>query len=74
MVNPGKANWEALKWILRYLRGSTKIDLLFKKQKYMVQLVVGYVDSDFAGNLDTMKSLTGFVFTVFGITICCKAM
>lgn len=41
MANPGKANWEVLKWILRYLRDSTKIDLLFNKQKDTVQPVVG---------------------------------
>lgn len=35
---------------------------------------MGFVDSDFAGNLDTRKSLTGFVFTAFGTTICWQAV
>ena len=26
MVNPSKDHWEAVKWIFRYLRGSSKLD------------------------------------------------
>ena len=33
----------------------------------------GYVDADFAGNVDTRKSLSGFVFTLFGTTVTWKA-
>ena len=29
MSRPGKQHWEAVKWILRYLRGSTDICLYF---------------------------------------------
>ena len=28
----------------------------------------GYVDADYVGNVDTRKSLSGFVFTLFGTT------
>lgn len=70
MANPGMAYWEALKWTLRYLKGSTRLVLLFQKQTNTMQPVAGFVDSDFAGNLDTRNSLTGFVFTMFGKIIC----
>ena len=30
MDNPGKLHWEAVKWILRYLRGTTGKALCFK--------------------------------------------
>ncbi|XP_039688664.1 aspartate--tRNA ligase, chloroplastic/mitochondrial [Medicago truncatula] len=33
----------------------------------------GYVDADYAGNVDTRKSLSGFVFTLYGTTISWKA-
>ncbi|CAJ2646845.1 unnamed protein product [Trifolium pratense] len=33
----------------------------------------GYVDADYAGNIDTRKSLSGFVFTLFGTTVTWKA-
>ena len=29
----------------------------------------GYVDADFAGDIDSRKSTTGFVFTLSGTTI-----
>ena len=31
MSNPGKQHWEAVKWILRYLRGTTGLALYFRK-------------------------------------------
>ena len=31
------------------------------------------MDADFAGNVDTRKSLSGFVFTLFGTTVTWKA-
>ena len=36
-------------------------------------VATGYVDSDYAGSLDTRKSQTGYVFTVFGSAISWKA-
>ncbi|CAJ2678716.1 unnamed protein product [Trifolium pratense] len=33
----------------------------------------GYVDADYAGNIDTRKSLSGFVFTLFGTAVTWKA-
>ncbi|RVW64482.1 Retrovirus-related Pol polyprotein from transposon TNT 1-94 [Vitis vinifera] len=33
----------------------------------------GFVDADYAGNIDTRKSLTGYVFTVFGGAVSWKA-
>ncbi|KAE8700517.1 hypothetical protein F3Y22_tig00110556pilonHSYRG00215 [Hibiscus syriacus] len=73
MANPGKAHWEALKWTLRYLRGTTELGLMFKKQENEREKVVGYVDSDYAGSIDTRKSLTGFIFTVFGTAVSWKS-
>ncbi|KAK2378762.1 putative mitochondrial protein [Trifolium repens] len=61
MSNPGKAHWEAVKWILRYLRGTTEKCLYFGKGEIKVQ---GYVDADFAGEVDHRRSTTGYIFTV----------
>ena len=71
MSKPGKVHWEAVKWIMRYLKGSTDVCLVFEGQKN--RGVVGYVDSDYAGDLDKRRSLTGYIFTVFGCTISWKA-
>ncbi|CAJ2639359.1 unnamed protein product [Trifolium pratense] len=61
MSNPGKAHWEAVKWILRYLRGTIEKCLYFVKGELKVQ---GYVDADFAGDVDHRRSTTGYIFTV----------
>ncbi|XP_073046238.1 secreted RxLR effector protein 161-like [Primulina eburnea] len=73
MANPGETHWQALKGVLKYLNGSTKIGLLFEKQNSLENPIVGYVDSDFAGNIDTRKSLSGFIFTMYGTAVSWKA-
>ncbi|RVX15044.1 Retrovirus-related Pol polyprotein from transposon TNT 1-94 [Vitis vinifera] len=66
MSRPGKQHWEAIKWILRYLKGSLDTCLCFTGASLKLQ---GYVDADFAGDIDSRKSTTGFVFTLGGIAI-----
>jgi hypothetical protein len=63
MANPGKEHWNAVQWIFRYLRGTSNAFLQFGKSTHGL---VGYVDSDYAGDLDTRRSLTGYVFTIGG--------
>ena len=72
MANPGKEHWSALKWILRYIKGSITKGLVFdglKAECEDSQVLKGYVDADYAGCLDTRKSLSGYVFVLFGTAI-----
>ena len=66
MSNPGKPHWEAVKWILRYLRGTTEKCLTFRREELKLE---GYVDSDFTGEVDHRRSTTGYVFTMAGTAI-----
>ena len=66
MSRPRKQHQETIKWILRYLKGSSDTCLCFTCASLKLQ---GYVDVDFAGGIDNKKSTTGFVFTVGGIVI-----
>ena len=66
MSRPGKQHWEASKWILRYLKGSTDTCLCFLGASLKLQ---GYVDVDLASDIDSRKSTTRFVFTLGGTTI-----
>ncbi|KAL5760877.1 hypothetical protein ACOSQ2_019715 [Xanthoceras sorbifolium] len=66
MNNPGKIHWEAVKWILRYLRGTTNKTLCFKGGD---TTLTGYVDADLAGNVDIRKSTTGYVYTLGGTAV-----
>jgi hypothetical protein len=66
MNNLGKEHWEAVKWILGYLRGIATHALCFGGSDTFLQ---GYVDLDMAGSKDSRRSTTGYVFTIGGITI-----
>ncbi|XP_031263525.1 secreted RxLR effector protein 161-like [Pistacia vera] len=63
MSNPGSEHWSALKWVLRYINGTSHIGLEYCKRYNSLDLV-SFVDSDFAGNKYTRKSITAYVFTL----------
>ena len=63
MENPGKEHWAAVKWVLRYLRGTSNYCITFDGCS---DEDCGYVDSDFAGDLDKRRSTSGYVFTLVG--------
>ena len=74
MSNPGKPHWEALRWILRYLKGSMDVGLLYRKENNgNGDCVVGYCDADLGGDRDKRKSLTGYIFSAWGNTISWRA-
>ena len=52
MANPGKEHWAAVKWVLRYLSGTSDYCITCNSGR---ELVCGYVDSDFAGDLDKRR-------------------
>ncbi|KAE8710415.1 Retrovirus-related Pol polyprotein from transposon TNT 1-94 [Hibiscus syriacus] len=66
MNNPGKVHLEAVKWILRYLRGTTNKALCFKGGD---TILTSYVDADLAGNIDIRRSTTGYIYTLGGTTV-----
>jgi hypothetical protein len=73
MANLGKQHWNAIKWIFRYLKGTTDYGITFVKQKSYL-LAVGYVDANYVGDLDDRRSTTGYMFTLAGGSICWKSM
>ncbi|RVW66753.1 Retrovirus-related Pol polyprotein from transposon RE1 [Vitis vinifera] len=60
MQNPKKPHLEAVRRILRHVKGTIDYGLLYKKgEDYKL---VGYCDADYAGDHDTRRSTTGYVF------------
>ena len=49
-----------------YLRGTSDTSLCFGTSDLKLK---GYVDVDLAGDIDSKKNITGFVFTLGGTTI-----
>ena len=65
LSNPRKEHWAALKWILRYLRGTSRMCLCFGSGEPILK---GYSDADMAGDLDSRKSTLRFLMTFAGGT------
>ena len=61
MANPGEEHWIAVKRVLRYIRGTSGVALCYGGSEFTVR---GYMDLDFAGDLDNRKSTTSYVFTL----------
>ena len=62
MANPGREHWEALKWLLRYIKATVNEGLVYRGGKEAVELI-GYVDADYASDRDRRMSTTTYVFT-----------
>ena len=63
MANPDREHWNTIKRILRYIKGTSDVALCYGGSEFTVR---GYVDSDFAGDLEKRKSTTGYVFIIAG--------
>ena len=65
LENPSSEHEAAAKRVLRYLKGTTNIGLTFKLRPNE-PIVLGYSDSDWAGDIETRKSTSGYAFFVAG--------
>ena len=61
MANPRKEHWNAVKWVLRYLRGTSDCCITFNRTS---DSICSFIDSDFAGDLEKRRSTSGYVFTL----------
>jgi len=59
MHDPDKGHWEATKWILQYIKGTTDVGLVFKKDVGGKHEYMGYVDFDYTGGRDKRRSRHG---------------
>lgn len=69
MADPGKEHWNVVKRILRYIKGTSDVALCFGGLEFGVR---GYVDSDYAGDLDKKNLLQGKL--VIQIADCCSSI
>jgi len=58
--NPGVAHWQAVKRILRYLKGTKHMKLRFSNKGS--DSIVGYSDADWAGDWEDRRSTTSYLF------------
>ena len=53
-----------MKWILSYVKGLINRYLAFDRNKAAIWDIVGFIDSDYAGDLDRRRSILGDIFTM----------
>eukprot|EP00253_Pinus_taeda_P028262 PITA_28262 len=72
LQNPRESHWKAAKRILRYVRGTIQFGIHYSAKA--TPLLVGFTDSDWAGDPDDRKSTAGYFFTLGSgpITWACK--
>ena len=56
--NPNEEHWKALKHVFRYLKGTMSLGITYGGDGSLV----GYTDSDWAGDAATRKSTSGYLF------------
>ena len=61
MSNPRKEHWQAQKWLLRYIAGTVDYGLVYIKHGDHVK-VKGFVDSDYARDIDSRSQLLHISF------------
>jgi len=66
-AKPTKEHWAAVKRILRYLKGTSNLGLLYREDTPAE--ITGYSDADWAGDVGDRKSTSGYVFLLGGAAI-----
>jgi hypothetical protein len=62
MEEPHEDHLAAIKHILRYIAGTRDWGLKFARKKRDQPALIGFSDSDLAGDIDSRKSTTGILF------------
>ncbi|GLI70179.1 hypothetical protein VaNZ11_014807, partial [Volvox africanus] len=67
MAKPTKPAMGMAKGVLRYVAGTRNLGLQFRREGK--EIIDGYCDSDWAGDTNSRRSTTGYVFRVNGTAI-----
>ena len=68
MSRPSDEHWKGAKRILRYIKGTINYGLVFDGRSTRCSLI-GYSDADWANDVDTRRSTSGYVFQINGSTV-----
>ena len=68
MSKEGKEHWTIVKRFFRYLHGTSDYGLCYEGRPILDRVldIHGFVDADWAGDLDQRRSTSGYVFSLFG--------
>ena len=68
LSRPSNEHWKGAKRVLRYIKGTINYGLIFDGRSTRCSLI-GYSDADWANDVDTRRSTSGYVFQINGSTI-----
>lgn len=63
LASPTLVHWQAAKGVLRYLSGTADYGIIYAPSS---SGLVGFCDADYAGDIDTRRSTSGYVFVLNG--------
>eukprot|EP00253_Pinus_taeda_P036266 PITA_36266 len=68
MSKLGKEHWTTVKWVFRYLRGTSDYGLCYQGRPGLDKVldIHGFVDADWARDMDQRRYTSGYVFNLFG--------
>ena len=66
LANPSRQHWQVVKWILRYLKGTSHYCLCFGHDETVLE---GFIDADMVGDIDTRKSTANYLYTFAGAIV-----
>ncbi|XP_040372400.1 uncharacterized protein LOC112194950 [Rosa chinensis] len=72
MANPGRRHWQAVKWILYYLRDTKEHEFVFERQQEQA-CIAGPKGSDLAGDIDKTRPATSYIYTCNEGLVSCRA-
>ena len=73
MTKPTMAHWNSAIRVVRYLKGTRDLSLVFSKEINVcsrgssILSLAGFTDSDYAGDLSTRKSTSAYAFLRYGL-------
>jgi hypothetical protein len=70
LSNPGRVHWEAAKRVVRYLKGTIDAWLVFGDSDDGLR---SFTDSSWGSEVLNWRSMSGYVFTLYGGAICWSA-
>ena len=62
MSAPSESHWSGVKRVLRYVKGTLRYGLVFSVNQD--NTLIGYSDSDWAGDVDTRRSTSGYTYYI----------
>lgn len=66
MSHPSIDHWQGIKRIMRYIKGTLDYGIEFNASENDAIKLIGYSDADWAGDVVSRKSTSGFVFKLAG--------